>query len=202
MSDIEEPQNEIIVDFNNNDTFDKIKNQVENDEPKPKRKSTNKIISEQAAPVEAVEEDIKPKPKRKPKAKEPVETVDDIDDIEDIKPKAKPRRKPKIIVEDLKPEPVTVEEPVKKNIKTLEQVDCPKCEKPMTKTTLRYHHDKTCPGEKINKSELPVKKRIVKEKTPEVIETKPDKAITYKDRLNEQIKIKKESIKKLASNIA
>ena len=42
MSDIEEPQNEIIVDFNNNDTFDKIKNQVENDEPKPKRKSTKK----------------------------------------------------------------------------------------------------------------------------------------------------------------
>ena len=42
MSDIEEPQNEIIVDFNNNDTFDKIKNQVENDEPKPTRKSTKK----------------------------------------------------------------------------------------------------------------------------------------------------------------
>ena len=219
MSDIEEPQNEIIVDFNNNDTFDKIKNQVENDEPKPKRKSTKKIISEQAGPVE---EDIKPKPKRKPKAKEPAEPVEVFEDIEDIKlkPKAKPKRKPKIIVEDLKPEPVPVEEqhqvkpdvyerkapllsePVKKNIKTLEQVDCPKCEKPMTKTTLRYHHDKTCPGEKVNKSELPVKKRIVKEKAPDVIEPKPDKATTYKDRINEQIKIKKESIKKLASNIA
>ena len=203
MSNIEEPQHEIIVDFNN-DTFDKIKNQVENDEPKPKRKSTKKIISEQAGPVETVEEDIKPKPKRKPSKKdiiiEPVETVEDI---EDIKPKAKPKRKPsKIIVEDLKPEPVPVEEPVKKNIKTLEQVDCPKCEKPMTKTTLRYHHDKTCPGEKVNKSELPVKKRIVKDKAPDVIEPKPDKAITYKERLNEQMKIKKESITKLATNIA
>ena len=69
MSDIEESKNEIIVDFNNNDTFDKIQNQVEHDEPKPKRKSTKKIISEQAGPVETVEEDIKPKPKRKPSKK-------------------------------------------------------------------------------------------------------------------------------------
>ena len=62
----------------------------------------------------------------------------------------------------------------------------------MTKTTLRYHHDKTCPGEKVNKEELPVKKRVVKDKAPpEVIEPKPDKTTTYKDRLNEQIKIKK-----------
>ena len=82
-------------------------------------------------------------------------------------------------------------------------VDCEKCGKQMTKTTLRYHHDKTCPGEKVNKEELPVKKRVVKDKTPpEVIEPKPDKAITYKDRLNQQIQIKKESIKKLATNIA
>ena len=42
MSDIEESQNEIIVDFNNNDTFDKIKNQVENDEPKPKKEINKK----------------------------------------------------------------------------------------------------------------------------------------------------------------
>ena len=82
-------------------------------------------------------------------------------------------------------------------------VDCEKCGKQMTKTTLRYHHDKTCPGEKVNKEELPVKKRVVKDKIPPVvIEPKPDKATTYKDRLNEQIKIKKESIKKLATNIA
>ena len=73
----------------------------------------------------------------------------------------------------------------------------------MTKTTLRYHHEKTCPGEKVNKEQLPVKKKIIKDKVnPEVIEPKPDKSTTYRDRLNEQIKIKKESIKKLATNIA
>ena len=75
MSEVEELQNEIIVDFNNNDTFSKIKNQVE--EPKTNRKSTKKIIAEHVEVVEAVEaaepiediEDIKPKPKRKPTKK-------------------------------------------------------------------------------------------------------------------------------------
>ena len=113
----------------------------------------------------------------------------------------KPTRKPSnIIVEDLKPEPVVVEEAPKKNIKTLEQIDCPKCEKPMTKTTLRYHHDKTCPGEKVNREDIPVKKRTIKEKVVEV--PKVEKSTLYKDRLNEQIKLKKEHIKKLASHIA
>ena len=73
MSEVEELQNELIVDFNNNDTFSKIKNKVEKEEPKPKRKSTKKIIAEQVEVVEAVEaaepiediEDIKPKPKKK-----------------------------------------------------------------------------------------------------------------------------------------
>ena len=45
MSEVEETQNEIIVDFNNNDTFSKIKNKVQEienqvqeieDKPKPK----------------------------------------------------------------------------------------------------------------------------------------------------------------------
>ena len=59
----------------------------------------------------------------------------------------------------------------------------------MTKTTLRYHHEKKCPGEKVNKEELPVKKRIIKEKVVEI--PKVEKSNIYKDRLNEQIKLKK-----------
>ena len=201
-----ESEGGILVDFNANDTFSKIKSAVEAEpieaepvEPKPKRKpSTKKIIVE---PVEDEPvEDIKPKPKRKPSTKKIIE-AEPVEDIEDIKPKPKPKRKPsKIIVEDLKPEPVViVEEAPKKNIKTLEQIDCPKCEKPMTKTTLRYHHDKTCPGEKVNREDIPVKKRAIKEKVVEI--PKVEKS-TYKDRLNEQIKIKKEHIKKLATQIA
>ena len=158
MSEVEELQNEIIVDFNNNDTFSKIKNQVE--EPKPKRISTKKIIAEQVEAVEAVEdiEDIKPKPKRKPTNKI---IIEESEDIEDIKPKPKRKSTKQIIVEDLKL-PELVIEAEKKNIKTLEMVDCEKCGKQMTKTTLRYHHDKTCPGEKVNKEELPVKKELLK----------------------------------------
>ena len=88
MSEIEELENEIIVYFNSNDSFSKIKNQVE--KPKPKRQSTKKIIVEQVeavATVEPLEEDIKPK--RKSKAKEPVELVEPVEDIEDIKQKPK-----------------------------------------------------------------------------------------------------------------
>ena len=205
MSEIEESENGILVDFNNNDTFSKIKSVVEGieDKPKPKRKSTKKDII-----VEPVEEAIKkPKLKRTTKTSIIVEPVEPIETFEDIKPKAKPKRKPKkeIIIEDLTPviEPVEDIKPVeKKNIKTLEQVDCGKCGKQMTKTTLRYHHEKTCPGEKINKEELPVKKRIIKEKEKVVEIPKVEKSNLYKDRLNEQIKLKKESMKKLASNIA
>ena len=59
----------------------------------------------------------------------------------------------------------------------------------MTKTTLRYHHEKTCPGEKVNKEELRVKKRIIREKVVEI--PKVEKSNLYKDRLYEQIKLKK-----------
>ena len=208
MSEIEESENGILVDFNSNDTFSKIKSAVEAEpiediKPKPKRKPSKKDIIAEAVEAEPIE-DIKPKPKRKPTKKIIVEPVETFEDIEDIKPKAKATRKPKkeIIIEDLTPviEPVEDIKPVEKNIKTLEQVDCGKCGKQMTKTTLRYHHEKTCPGEKVNKEELPVKKRIIKEKVVEI--PKVEKSNLYKDRLNEQIKLKKESMKKLASNIA
>ena len=186
--------------------FSKIKSAVEAGpieeevKPKPKRKPSKKDINSEQVEAEPVED--KPKLKRSTKKiiVEPVEP-EPVEDIEDIKPKAKAKRKPKkeIIVEDLTPviEPVAE---VKKNIKTLEQVDCPKCDKPMTKTTLRYHHDKTCPGEKVNREDIPVKKRTIKEKVVEV--PKVEKSTLYKDRLNEQIKLKKEHIKKLASHIA
>ena len=117
MSEIEELENEIIVDFNSNDSFSKIKNQVE--KPKPKRQSSKKIIVEQVEAVEtveAIEEDIKPK--RKSKAKEPVELVEPVEDIEDIKPKPKAKRKSTkkdILIEDLKP----VEEAPKPKHKTI-----------------------------------------------------------------------------------
>ena len=69
----------------------------------------------------------------------------------------------------------------------------------MTKTTLRYHHDKNCPGQPVDKKALPVKRRIKKEiSEPKLEAIKP----TYHDKLAERFKQRSESISKLALQIA
>ena len=67
----------------------------------------------------------------------------------------------------------------------------------MTKNTLRYHHDKNCPGKPIDTKSLPVKRRIKKEE--QKLEAKQP---TCHDKLNERIKKRSESISKLALQIA
>ena len=64
-------------------------------------------------------------------------------------------------------------------------VQCEKCNKKMTKNTLRYHHDKNCPGKPIDKN-LPVKRRIKKEE-PKVEPKIEAKQPTYRDKLNERL---------------
>jgi hypothetical protein len=134
----------------------------------------------------------------------------------EVKPKRKAAaRKPKV-------EPVIeqVEEPViespkveqSKKVKTLELVKCDKCNKEMTKRTLRYDHPKTCKGAPINREDIPVQKRTkaptkVVEPTiiPEdVIENEVKKRIqnTIQDRMQMKLKQKEERIKKLAEKIA
>ena len=54
----------------------------------------------------------------------------------------------------------------------------------MTKTTLRYHHDKNCPGQPIDKKALPVKRRIKKDE-PKIEVRQPP---THHEKLNERIK--------------
>ena len=93
-------------------------------------------------------------------------------------------------------------------------VKCDKCSKEITKKTLRYFQEKTCPGETIDKETLPVKKRIVKKANDEninninipqeVIENEVKKRIenTYKQRMADKLKQKEERIKKLATQIA
>ena len=82
-------------------------------------------------------------------------------------------------------------------------VQCEKCNKKMTKNTLRYHHDKNCPGQPIDTKALPVKRRIKKEETK--IEAKLEairQPTTYRYKLNERLKKRSESISKLALQIA
>ena len=70
----------------------------------------------------------------------------------------------------------------------------------MTKNTLRYHHDKNCKGKPIDTKALPVKRRIKSE--PKVEPKVEPKQPTYRDKLNERLKKKSESISKLALQIA
>ena len=46
-----------------------------------------------------------------------------------------------------------------KRKKTVELVKCGKCDKELTKRTLRYDHEKTCPGEPDSRESVPVKRR-------------------------------------------
>ena len=60
----------------------------------------------------------------------------------------------------------------------------------MTKNTLRYHHDKNCPGKPIDTKSLPVKRRIKKEE-PKIEAKLEARQPTYHEKLNERIKTKK-----------
>ena len=116
------------------------------------------------------------------------------------KPKRKPQvRKPKVVEEFVEEPPKPVEpvvevkdEPQKK-IKTLEIVKCDKCNKEMTKRTLRYDHPKTCKGAPVNREEIPVQKRAKPVAPPKVVEQTslgiPDDIIEQevKKRLNNSI---------------
>ena len=109
-------------------------------------------------------------------------------------------------------EPV-VDEPQKKT-KTLEIVKCDKCNKEMTKRTLRYDHPKTCKGATVNREEIPVQKRAKPVAPPKVVEQTviPDDIIeqevkkrlnnSIQERMRMKIQQKEERIKKLAEKIA
>ena len=138
------------------------------------------------------------------------------------KPKRKAAAKKKKIIEEyaeppqeVEPEPEKIEEPQKK-VKTLELVKCDKCNKEMTKRTLRYDHPKTCKGAPINREDIPVQKRV-KPTTPrkvveqptqvipsEIIEQEIKKIIqsSIQERMQMKIRQKEERIKKLAEKIA
>ena len=89
----------------------------------------------------------------------------------------------------------------------------------MTKRTIRYDHDKTCPGQKVEREKIPVQRRVplvkrVQEPSTMVVEQKvniPEELIEAEvkkriqnhvhDRMHQRIKLKEERIKKLASQI-
>ena len=164
-------------------------------------------------PIEEVKV-VKPKAKRAIKKNNIVnEEVKVVEPIEEVKPKAKRAiKKNNIVVEDVKPvesepveesnivDPVEEVKPEPKIIKTLEMVECEKCGQKMTKTTLRDHHDKNCPGRAVDTKALPMKRRVKKQEAsePKLEAIKP----TYQDKLADRFKKRSESISKLALQIA
>ena len=182
--------------------------------PFDKVETPEDVPSNEEEDINQIKEAIKEEESQQP---EPIE----------VKPKRKAvarKRKVEPVIEQVEEpvEPVIeqVEEPViespkveqSKKVKTLELVKCDKCNKEMTKRTLRYDHPKTCKGAPINREDIPVQKRTkaptkVVEQTiiPEdVIENEVKKRIqnTIQDRMQMKLKQKEDRIKKLAEKIA
>jgi hypothetical protein len=135
-----------------------------NAEPsEPVEKQEDEIPTEIEKPSETLVEQIEPpkaKKQRAPRKKKEVEPEPEpepepeITKIEPIK-KVKASRKKK--VEEVNHEPIIeVEQPKEveqskvenKNIKTIELVKCDKCNKQLTKRTLKYSHQSVCPAMK------------------------------------------------------
>ena len=207
-----------VVSLSHINDVEESSNEPSNDEQQLNEIKEEIKKEEEVKPIEVVEE-VKPKPKRQT-------TQAKSELLSSNKVRAKPpTKKPKVIEEVYEPVVETVvEQPVKeeapeKKVKTLELVKCEKCGKEMTKRTLRYDHPKTCPGEKIEREKIPVKRRApIKKETvvekpaqpvplnvpEEIIEQEVKKRIqnTIQDRMQQRLKLKEEKIKKLATQIA
>lgn len=195
----QQPQpEEIVVEF---DDFSKIKNEVNNIDTYDDKNENNDVEI-----IDNNNTEVKEKKVRKPRATKKTIIVEEVKPIEEVIEEVKP-----VVIEEVKP--VEEEQPPKK-VRTQELVECDKCSKQMTKKTLRYFHEKTCPGVVIDKETLPVKKRNIKKINneninninipEEVIENEVKKRIEYRyqEKIKEKIKKKEENIKKLAAQIA
>ena len=142
---------------------------------------TEAIKEEEALnPPEEVQpmEEVKAKPKRKPPAKK-AKVIEEV---------------PQVVEPVIEPVVEVKKETTPKKVKTLELVKCEKCNKEMTKRTLRYDHDKTCKGAPIKREDVPVQKRVKK-----VVEEKqPTPQVVIPEHIIEQtIKTLKDRVEKL-----
>ena len=147
--------------------LDKVE-QVEEEQPDEINQIKEAIKEEEAQQEPSVIEQpvIEPKPKRKAQARKPKVVEEFVEE-------------PKVV------EPVIeVKEEPQKKIKTLEIVKCDKCNKEITKRTLRYDHPKTCKGAPINREEIPVQKRTKSVAPPKVVE----KTVIPDDIIEQEVK--------------
>jgi len=108
-------------------------------EPEPTAVAVEKPITD----IEEVpQEQPKPKAKRQPRPKAKKEIEEELNVIIPVEPADLPAPV------QATPEPVAEPEKPKENIKTIELVACPKCNKKLTAKTLKYSHERICPATK------------------------------------------------------
>jgi hypothetical protein len=110
-----------------------------------------------------------------------------------------------IITEEVKAEPIKEDKQDYKTIRTQQLVECPKCKKMMTTTSLKYYHKKTCPAEPVadikpkpKAKPKPKKEEVVIEESDEevkIVKPKPKKEIVIEES-EEEVKIIKPKPKK------
>jgi hypothetical protein len=92
------------------------------------------------------------------------------------------------------PPPAVVEEPVeeppKKNVKTVELVECEKCGKKLTQRTLKYSHPAVCPKNDPppESTQKPKKQRSTVEAPPQEVEAPQTLGMVRRVRKNERYK--------------
>ena len=148
LSDIKAAEEDTVE--SNNDERNQITEAIKEEE------SLNPPVVEDIREVQPMEE-VKTKPKRKPASKkakvieEESVVVEQLTNGEFLNSKGV-----EPVVESVAQQLVEVKEEPAKKVKTLELVKCEKCNKEMTKRTLRYDHDKTCKGAPIKREDIPV----------------------------------------------
>ena len=121
-----------VIDIENNTTQDE----------EPTRDDIVDIIKEDQPIMVQPEEPVVMKKKRAPRPKVPV--LEQV--LEVVEPVLEPAASSLVGMQPVV-EPVVVVEPdyEPKNIKTIELVSCPKCNKKLTSRTLKYSHESVCP---------------------------------------------------------
>ena len=174
--------------------LDNIKESIKQEEEViPKRKPPTKKVKVEQQSMEATSSSG-PKPKRKPAVRK-IKVVNEEPTVEEQ------------IVEPVLEEEVAKETKPAKKIKTVELIQCDKCGKELTKKSLRYSHEKNCPGKPINREELPVKRQTRKPNENEILDVKEEiiqKEVEKRiiNSRESKMKLKEEKIKKLAQQIA
>ena len=190
------------------------------------KKQINVVSLSHIKPIEDAEEDTIKDNDERAQIVANIKDVEDIKEqtietIEEAKPKTKrktPTKTAKVIEEhipvqlanqvleppnEIVPESTPVVETKEKKIRTVELHKCGKCNKELTQRALRYTHPKFCPGQEINRYDVPVKRQAKTSKIVDnVLEIRPDIIENHFKIIKEnKLKERQDKISKLVAKI-